>query len=293
MQMYAFTAKEMRRLGAQDGEISIYSTFGANRSCGIFSATGDERDPNLCGGGDYAYRYDSGVPDDAPEIRIWTDTDADGSWTMTVYPEHDEAPYCFEREEKNNLLVQTGGPAKPFIIGNFGTRPLRVDTIAGGKFTVPCGMLRRLEGTGSRPKKKVLLTFEHEACETRVTAEMLCMDGSWRKLDVITDDCRDLLEINDDGAIAAQLHRRFGSVTVLDRLEKEPDHELYVRKSRCGIQRYDMRLVNGVPGYGEVRIEGLEDGKVYDFGKLRRGVAPEQCVTVLPNVRPLPRGEND
>ncbi len=290
MHLYAFTAKEMRRLGAQDGEISIYSIFGAKRCNGVFQVTGDEDNPSEYYGGSYAYYYDSAVPDDTPEIRIQTNTDADGVLTMTVYPLHDEKPYRFEMEEKNNILVQIGGPAKPFTIANFGTRPLRVDTISGGKFTVPCGMIRRLEGVGNRQKRKVLLTVKRDG--DALTAEMLDMDGSWRKLDIVSDDCNDLKEVRDDGAIVAQLRCCWNRVTMLDRLEKEPDYDVFIRKGKhTDIRRYAMRLVNGLPGYGEMRVEGLEDGTVYDFAKLRQGMAPEQCVAVLPNVRPMPESD--
>ena len=286
--LYCFTAKEMRRLGAQDGEIAIFSMFGGRDNC--FHATGV--DGELSGQKYYAYQFDAAQPTHTTDLSISSRTE-DGLETLTVHSKStlgsaEGEPYRFEREARNNLLVQVGGPAKPLILGNFGSRPLRVNTISGGKFTVPCGMIRRLEGTGNRPKKKVLLTFA-QWDDDALTSEVLGTDGSWRKLN-ITDRCG-LWEVSDDGAIVAQIkHREWKrSVTLLERLEKEPDYDVYLRRENgVEIRRYAMRLVDGLPGYGEVEINGLEPGTVYDFGKLRAGMAPEQCATVLPNVCQMP-----
>lgn len=289
MNLYACCAKEMSRLGAQSGEVIIFSTFWLDRSDSAFSATGEVHDPDIGYSGDYAFRYNGDTPDDCTELRVESGKDGNGMRTMTVHTStlgYDET-YRFEMEPQNNLLVQTGGPAKPFTIGNFGTMPLRVETISGGHFTVPCGVTRRLEGTGLRAKKKVLLTFQRNGFEPCADAELFCTDGSWRKLDIIDDESRNVLEINDDGAIVVQLRSNFGGVTILERLEKDPEYELYIRKRCCPVKRCAKRLVEGVPGYGEVRIEGLRDEVVYDFGKLCQELAPEQCVIGFPNVRPM------
>ena len=294
MTLHAFSAKEMRRLGAQNGEIIIFSTFWLDRSGSVFGATGKVHDPKFTSGGDYAFRYNSGTPDDWKELRVECGKNGNGMRTMTVHTSTlgDVETYRFEMEPRNNLLVQTGGPAKPFIIANFGTMPLRVETISGRYFTVPCGTIRRLEGTGLRAKKKVLLTIQRDGLAPCASAELSCMDGSWRKLDIIDYESQDVLEVNDDGAIVVQLRSNYEGLTVLERLEKDPEYELYIRKRRCPVKRCTKRLVKGVPGYGEVCIEGLRDEVIYDFGKLCQGLALEQCVIDFPNVRPMQTAES-